>query len=120
MPIMRRASPGWRAELPVLRDLAVRRLDSTMLSRVQEARVREVLSNSLPGSSRTYCLEHLAVSAKVPPSHIADLAVFVRSLRESGDCQTRYGGRCEAEGHDTRRLLAWGPPARFRTQASSA
>jgi hypothetical protein len=91
-----------------------------MLSRAQEARVREVLGNRLPGASRTYCLEHLANAAGVSPSHIADLAAFVRALRESGDCQTRYGGRCDAEGHDTRQLLAWGPPARFVAEVSSA
>jgi len=31
-----------------------------MLSRAQEARVREVLGNHPPGINQTYCLEHLA------------------------------------------------------------
>jgi hypothetical protein len=53
-----------------------------MLSRAQEARVRDVLAP--PGTIRTYCLEHLAAVVKIPPGHRADLAAFVRSLREHG------------------------------------
>jgi len=57
-----------------------------------------------------YCLEHLATTAKIPAGHAADLAAFVRTLREHGDCQTRSGGVCDAERHETKQLLAWGPP----------
>ncbi len=81
-----------------------------MLSRAQEARVREVPGDHPPGTIQTYCLEHLAAAAKIPPGHLADLAVFVRSLREHGACQTQYGGICDADAHETDRVLIWGPP----------
>ena len=81
-----------------------------MLSRAQEARVREVLGNHPPGIIQTYCLEHLAAAVKIPPGHLADLAAFVRSLREHGACQTQYGGLCNADAHETHRVLIWGPP----------
>ena len=53
-----------------------------MLSRAQEARVRGVLANHPPGTIQTYCLEHLAAAAQIPLGHGADLAAFVRGLRE--------------------------------------
>ena len=81
-----------------------------MLSRAQEARIREVLGQHVPGTLPAYCLEHLAVTAQIPAAHLADLAAFVRSLRAYGGCQTRYGGICDADGHVTARLLIWGPP----------
>ena len=81
-----------------------------MLSRAQEGRVREVLGSHPSGTIRTCCLEHLATAAKIPAGHAADLAAFVRTLRKHGDCQTRSGGVCGAEGHETQQLLAWGPP----------
>ena len=81
-----------------------------MLSRAQEARVRDVLRDQPPGTIRTYCLEHLAAAMKIPPGHPADLAAFVRSLREHGTCQTQYGGICDADAHETDRVLIWGPP----------
>ena len=81
-----------------------------MRSRAQEARVREVLGSHPPGAVQTYCLEHLAIAAKIPLGHFADLAAFVRGLREHGACQTRYGGTCGAGGHETTQLLIWGPP----------
>jgi hypothetical protein len=87
-----------------------------MLSRAQEARVREVLGSHPPGTIRTYCLEHLATAAKIPAGHAPDLAAFVRKLREHGDCQTRIGGVCDAEGHETKELLAWGPAAQLVAQ----
>jgi hypothetical protein len=63
-----------------------------MLSRAQEARVREILGNHVPGTIQTFCLELLAIAAYVPVAHLADLAAFVRNLRASGACQTQYGG----------------------------
>ena len=81
-----------------------------MLSRAQEARVREILANHPPGIIQTYCLEHLAAATKIPPAHLADLAAFVRSLREHGACHTSYGGICDADAHETDRVLIWGPP----------
>lgn len=81
-----------------------------MLSRAQEARVRDVLVNHPPGTIQTYCLEHLATAVKIPPGHLADLAAFVRSLRAYGACQTCYGGTCNAAAHETERVLIWGPP----------
>jgi hypothetical protein len=57
-----------------------------------------------------YCLEHLAAAALIPPAHLEDLAAFVRVLREQGTCQTQYGGLCDADAHETARLLIWGPP----------
>jgi hypothetical protein len=81
-----------------------------MLSRAQEARVREILRNRLPGTLPVYCLEHLAGTAQIPPAHLADLAAFVRSLRASGACQTSYGGICDVNGHATARLLISGRP----------
>src|SRR5258707_11328681 len=81
-----------------------------MLSRAQEARVRDVLANHPPGTIQTYCLEHLAAAVKISAGHVADLAGFVRGLREHGDCQTCDGGICDADAHETNRLLIWGPP----------
>ena len=83
-----------------------------MLSRAQEARVRDVLGNRPPGIIQTYCLEHLAAAVKIPPGHLPDLTVFVRSLREHGACQTCSGGICVADAHETDRVLIWGPRLR--------
>jgi len=80
-----------------------------MLSRAQEARVREILGSHPPGNVLAYCLEHLAATAQIPLAHLADLAAFVRKLRLYGACQTGYGGTCDASGHATPRLLIWGP-----------
>jgi hypothetical protein len=87
-----------------------------MLSRAQEVRVREVLGNHPPGTIRTFCLEHLAVTAKVPTEHATDLAAFVRLLRSRGDCQTHDGGFCDAEAHHTDTLLVWKPPNQAAAQ----
>ena len=76
-----------------------------MLSRAQEARVRDALTEHPPGTIQMYCLEHLAAAALIPPAHLADLAAFVRVLREHGTCQTQYGGLCDADA-----LLIWGSP----------
>ncbi len=96
-----------------------------MLSHAQEARVQDVLGNHPPGTIQTYCLEHPAAVAKIPPGHLADL--FVRSLREHGACQTQYGGICDADAHETDRVLIWGPltpmagrPAEPNTGAGSS
>ena len=83
-----------------------------MFSRAQEARVRAILWGSLAGTVQTYCLEHLATAAKIPPWHMSDLAVFVRTLHERGDCQRRFGGFCDADRHETKQTLVWGPPTR--------
>jgi len=80
-----------------------------MLSRAQEARVRGILWS---GASGSYCLEHLATAAKIPSGHMSDLAVFVRSLHERGDCQRRFGGFCDADRHETKQILVSGPPTR--------
>ncbi len=79
-----------------------------MLSRAQEARVREILGSHLPGARPAYCLEHLAVSAQIPAAHLADLAAFVRNLRAGGACQTQFGGVCGLGDHATARLLISG------------
>jgi hypothetical protein len=79
-----------------------------MLSRAQEARVQDVLRSHAPGTSPAYCLEHLAVTAQVPPGHLADLAAFVRRLRVYGACETSYGGICSSDGQVTKRLLIAG------------
>jgi hypothetical protein len=79
-----------------------------MLSRAQEARVREILGSHLPGTLPAYCLEHLAVTAQIPPAHLADLAAFVRNLRACGACQTQFGGFCGSGDHATPRLLISG------------
>lgn len=81
-----------------------------MLSRAQEDRVREVLGDHPSGTLRTFCLEHLAVVARVPTEHAADLAAFVRVLRSRGGCQTHDGGFCDAEAHHTDTMLVWKPP----------
>jgi hypothetical protein len=65
-----------------------------MLSRAQEARVREILAGHVPGTLPAYCLEHLAAIAQMPTAHLADLAAFVRNLRACGACQTQFGGVC--------------------------
>jgi hypothetical protein len=82
-----------------------------MLSRAQEARVRDVLANHPPGTIQTFCLAHLAVAATIPPGHLADLAAFIRGIREHGQCETQHGGVCDVFGHETSQLLVWGPPA---------
>ncbi len=87
-----------------------------MLSCAQEARVREVLGGHPPGTIQTYCLEHLAAAARVPPGHIADLAAFARTLRSRGDCETQSGGFCDVDAHETTDLLVWGPPTRLVAQ----
>jgi hypothetical protein len=79
-----------------------------MLSRAQEARVRDVLGNDPPGTLPVYCLEHLATTAQIPPAHLADLAAFVRNLRAYGACLTQFGGTCSSGGHATVRLLISG------------
>jgi hypothetical protein len=83
-----------------------------MLSRAQEARVHAILWSSQPGTIHTYCLEHLATAAEIPPGHLPDLAVFVRTLHERGDCQRRFGGFCDADQHETKQTLVCGPPSR--------
>jgi hypothetical protein len=62
-----------------------------MLSRAQEARVRDVLVNHPPGTIQTYCLEHLAAAVKIPPGHLADPAAFVRSLCDKGPARPGTG-----------------------------
>jgi putative ABC transport system substrate-binding protein len=52
-----------------------------------------------------YCLEHLAVTAQIPPAHLANLAAFVRNLRAGGACQTQFGAICGPGDHATPRLL---------------
>ena len=79
-----------------------------MLSRAQEARVREILGDHPSGLSPAYCLEHLAASTQIPLGHLADLAAFVRRLRVYGACQTSYGGICSSDGQATKRLLIRG------------
>lgn len=79
-----------------------------MLSRAQEARVREILGNVPPGILPMYCLEHLAATAQIRPAHLADLAAFIRNLRACGACLTYFGGTCSSGGHATARLLISG------------
>ena len=88
-----------------------------MLSRAQEARVREILGNHRPGTLPAYCLEHLPATAQIPPAHLADLAAFVRSLRAGGACLTHFGGTCSSGGHATARLLISGRPIPPRQEA---
>ena len=89
-----------------------------MLSRVQEARVREILAGHASGTLPAYCLEHLAATAQIPTAHLADLAAFVRTLRAGGACQTQFGGICGSGDHATPRLLISGrtilPPQEAR------
>jgi hypothetical protein len=80
-----------------------------MLSRAQEARVLEVLAACPSGTLTTYCLDHLAAAVKIPVAHAADLVAFVQASRAKGDCEARYGGFCDADGHDTDDLLVWRP-----------
>jgi len=80
-----------------------------VLSRAQEARVLDVLADCPSGMLRTYCLEHLAAAVKIPPSHAPDLVAFVQVLRARGVCEGRYGGFCDANGHNTDDLLVWRP-----------
>jgi hypothetical protein len=87
-----------------------------ILSRAQEIRVREILWRGPAETVQTYCLEHLATAAKIPPGHMSDLAVFVRTLHERGDCQRRFGGFCGADRHETKQTLFWGPPTRLVAQ----
>ncbi len=91
-----------------------------MLSRAQEARVRDVLANHPPGTIQTFCLEHLAAATQIPRAHAADLAAFVRTLHERGDCLRHLGGFCDANGHETAQLLVWGPPPRHAAQPGAS
>lgn len=88
-----------------------------MLSRPQEARVREILGNHPPGTRPVHCLEHLAANAQIPPVHLADLAAFVRNLRTCGACLTQFGGTCSPGGHATARLLISGRSSPPRQEA---
>ncbi|HSL51480.1 MAG TPA: hypothetical protein VK878_20600 [Candidatus Deferrimicrobiaceae bacterium] len=87
-----------------------------MLSGAQEARVRAILWSGPAGTAQTYCLEHLATAAKIPTGHMSDLAAFVRTLHERGDCQRRFGGFCDADRHETKQILVWRPPTRLVAQ----
>ncbi len=87
-----------------------------MLSGAQEARVRVALANHPPGTIQTFCLEHLAAAATISPGHLPDLAVFVRTLHERGECRRHVGGFCDAHGHETNELLVRGPRARPASQ----
>jgi len=92
-----------------------------MLSRAQEAQVREILGDDAPGTFPMYCLEHLAATAQIPAAHLADLAAFVRNLRASAACRIQYGGICGSGGHATARLLVSGrliPPRQETRRAS--
>ncbi len=80
-----------------------------MLSRAQQARVLAVLGDCPSGTLRTYCLECLAAAVKIPSAHAADLVAFVQASRAKGDYEVRYGGFCDAGGHDTDDLLVWRP-----------
>ena len=80
-----------------------------MLSRAQEARVLAVLGDCPSGTLRTYCLDCLAAAVNIPPAHAADLVAFVQASRAKGDYEARYGGFCDAGGHDTDDLLVWRP-----------
>ena len=88
-----------------------------MLSRAQEARVREILGNGSPGTLPVYCLEHLATTAQIPVAHLADLAAFVRNLRAYGACLTHFGGTCSSGGHATAGLLISGRSSPPRQEA---
>jgi hypothetical protein len=88
-----------------------------MLSRAQEARVREILGNHPTGTFPVYCLEHLAATAAIPRAHLADLAAFVRNVRAGGACLTHFGGTCSSGGHATARLLISGSPIPPRQEA---
>jgi hypothetical protein len=83
--------------------------EAAMLSRAQEARVLQVLGDCPSGTVRTYCLEHLLAAIKIPSAHAFDLVTFIQALRAKGECEARYGGFCDAEGHDTDDLLVWRP-----------
>jgi len=80
-----------------------------MLSPAQEARVLDVLGDCPSGTLRTYCLDCLAAAVKIPPAHAADLVAFAQASRAKGDYEVRYGGFCDANGHDTDDLLVWRP-----------
>jgi hypothetical protein len=92
-----------------------------MLSRAQEARVREILGHHSPGTIQLYCLEHLAAAAQIPAVHLADLAAFVRRLRAHGACRSQFGGTCGSGGHATARILVSGRlnPARHEAGRAS-
>jgi hypothetical protein len=80
-----------------------------MLSCAQEARVLKVLGDCPSGTMRTYCLEHLLAATQIPSAHAFDLVAFTQVLQAKGECEARYGGFCDAEGHDTDDLLVWRP-----------
>jgi hypothetical protein len=83
--------------------------EAAMLSCAQEARVLEVLGDCPSGILRTYCLDCLTTAVNILPAHAADLVVFVQASRAKGGYEVRYGGFCDAGGHDTGDLLVWRP-----------
>jgi hypothetical protein len=95
---------------PLARPCAFGYHSCAMLSRAQEARVRDVLANHPPGTIQAYCLEHLAAAVKIPPGHLADRRCSFGACGSTGACQTCYGGICDADAHETDRVLIWGPP----------
>jgi len=80
-----------------------------VLSPAQEVRVLAVLEDCPSGTLRTYCLEHLGAAVKIPPAQAADLLAFVQASRARGDCEARYGGFCDAGGHNTDAFVVWRP-----------
>lgn len=89
-----------------------------MLSCAQEARVLQVITQSLSGT-RMCCLDHLAIAAKLPPGKLSDLAAFVRALRMMGDCETQPRGFCDLNEHETKKLLVRSPLIRMPERKSS-
>jgi hypothetical protein len=90
-----------------------------MLSRAQEARVRDILGGRSLRAVRTYCLEHLATVAYIPHAHLADLAAFVRAYEIMGSARPGMVGCCEAQRHQTRHLLVWATPTQHAIQGRS-
>jgi len=85
-----------------------------MLSRAQEARVQAILWSSSAGTIHTYCLEHLATAAKIPPPGTCQISRSSSEPCMSGaNCQRRSGGFCDAGRHETKQTLVWGPPTRL-------
>ena len=86
-----------------------------MLSRAQEARVHAILWSSQPGPSTptAWSIWRPRLRSRLGTCLIA---VFVRTLHERGDCQRRFGGFCDADQHETKQTLVWGPPTRLVAQ----
>lgn len=83
-----------------------------MLSRAQDARVRESLGSHPTGTLPVYCLEHPWGRGPDPPRTLGGPRGFrPKSSSPRGVPDPLRRGICDMNWHTTTRLLIWGPPS---------